>query len=71
MFLRNELPLTVLRSVKFSHQAALGKNKLQRARKRRAYSYFRAYGKLTTKHVDNGKTFSTHRYLSFNFGRRS
>ena len=38
----NELPPTVLISVKFSHEAALRDKKLQSARTRRAFSHIRA-----------------------------
>ena len=57
MFLHNKLPLTVLISVRFSYEAALGENQKQRARKRRAYSKICALEKLTNKYVDNDDGF--------------
>ena len=53
------MPLTVLMSVKFSREAALGEKKLQRARIRKVYSYIRAQGKLTIKHADKAMTLDT------------
>ena len=50
MFLHNELPLTVLVSIEFSHKAVMGESKLQRVRNEELTHIF----VQSNKYLDNG-----------------